>query len=253
MGIIVVEFEHDNPDQEVIFPKWIIKAIEVTDSLSSHHLARIATELRNTGGKINPNNYESLIRNRVPKIVLTGGPCSGKSKLLEIIKQQMESRVRCVPEVATMLMEQLEIQPFSNHYRFTLDQYRIQKILEATSESQAANEGKSAVILDRGNPDGAAYTKRGWKDFCAICHTEKEEELNRYQMVICLDVPEKDIYEMHKKNNPARRETWEEALALEKKTKAVWSEHPNFYSVENCGSWEEKEAKVLQIIKQFLG
>jgi CYTH domain-containing protein len=41
-----VEIELKNKNQEFQFPSWIYEAVEITDSISSRDLAKLATKLR---------------------------------------------------------------------------------------------------------------------------------------------------------------------------------------------------------------
>ncbi|MFH1509927.1 MAG: ATP-binding protein [Candidatus Nealsonbacteria bacterium] len=234
-------------------PPWIQGWVDVTDSVSNLHLARMATELKNLGEKKpSLSLYNSLLTRRIPKIVLTGGPCSGKSEIMKRVKREMGIDIHCVPEAATIMISHLGINPGTNPYRFNLTNYRIQKIFETTSEAQAIDEGKKAMLLDRGCPDNVAYMERGWNGFEEMCKTTKKFELNQYPLVIYLEVPPKEIYEKSKANNPARTESHIQAIFLGEKIKEMWGEHLNLHIVPNCERWEEKENIVIDIIKKFL-
>lgn len=53
-----------------------------------------------------PNSLQSeIIRmNAIRKIVITGGPCGGKTTVLNALKKDFNDRAVFVPEVATMLL-----------------------------------------------------------------------------------------------------------------------------------------------------
>lgn len=63
-GIIILERE--NPEDDLQLPSYVAKAIEVTDTLSSSDLARLATKLKDTGKKPLPYVLR-LIRRRTAK------------------------------------------------------------------------------------------------------------------------------------------------------------------------------------------
>jgi len=48
-GLKIAEFEHHMERDKVKLPSWIQEAKDITDSISNVHLARLATELRETG------------------------------------------------------------------------------------------------------------------------------------------------------------------------------------------------------------
>jgi CYTH domain-containing protein/predicted ATPase len=252
-AIVIAEFEYNGSGESFHIPKWMQKFTEVTDSLSGVHLARLATEFR--GQKL--GNLGSLHAKIMPKkihrIALTGGPNSGKSKLLEEeIKKELKDSVHCVPEVATIMIRDVGIRPQADPRIFNIGVYRVQKIFEMTSLEQAASDGKKAVIFDRGTLDILPYEKGGIQGFKSLCRTDLSWEYAQYDAVICLEVPPKDIYEKTKKNNPARGETYEEALALGEKIKEAWGGHPNFVIVSNSDTWKEKAEKALNIIRKTI-
>ncbi len=54
-GIVLLERELESKDEDVRLPAWILRAVQVTDILTSRDLARIATRLRKKGG--NPQEH----------------------------------------------------------------------------------------------------------------------------------------------------------------------------------------------------
>ncbi|MDD5144861.1 MAG: AAA family ATPase [Candidatus Pacebacteria bacterium] len=257
-GIAIAEVEFENQEFKVepsaiVKPPWVKEWNDVTETLSNIHLARLASELRGKGAdQPPPSFYEGLLTKRIPKIVLTGPPCSGKSALMKTIEKEMGDKVHCIQEVASILISQAGINPEINPSRFNVSAYRVQNIFESTSEAQAIEGGKLALLTDRGNPDIASYTKNGWHDFTKLVKTNKDYELKRYQLVIYLELPPREVYEKFRKNNPARKETYEEAFQRGERLKEAWKDHPNFLIISNYKSWEEKEKITIYIIKKFL-
>ncbi len=49
-GIVLLERELESKDEDVRLPEWIMRAVQVTNVLTSRDLARIATRLRKKGG-----------------------------------------------------------------------------------------------------------------------------------------------------------------------------------------------------------
>lgn len=254
-GIVVAEKEVKNPNQKVKLPFWIHQAMEITESISNLHLARLATDLRGTNTEPLMAVYEILSK-KISKIVLTGGSCSGKSTLMKTIRKEMENLVHCVPEVASIVISQVGIKPpvgdpIANR-RLQRTIYRVQRIFEATSAEYALNQGKQVLVLDRGTVDNAAYMPGGLKEMENTYQTTRQFEYSQYDLVICLEVPPEDIFEKNRLNNPARSEPYSEVLDRSQQIKEVWKDHPNFHFIPNCKSWEEKENKVLVIIQEFL-
>jgi predicted ATPase len=204
-------------------------------------LARIAYDLR---GETPSGPVRDLIVRDVPKIVLTGGPCSGKSSVMTALRNERSNLLQCVPEVATIIIEQVGIKPPIGDRlgmkTFQRTIYRVQLGFEKGSSQQALRDGRSALLLDRGTVDGAAYMENGLRDMEQIFRTSTQDEYDRYHGVICMDVPPRKIYEANKSNNPARYETYEQAAETGRRIREVWSGHPNFRFISNDGSWEDK-------------
>lgn len=239
-GLVLAEFEMEDTAQEVTLPPWIHKAKEVTDSLTNLHLARLARDLE--------DGDEGAIRDRLPrhlpKIILTGGPCSGKSSAMAALRKEMGGLLHCVPEVATIVIAQVGISPpFDDRFalrKFQQTIYRVQQSFEEASETCAAREGKKALLLDRGSVDNAAYLPDGLGELERICRTERGHEYARYDLVLCLDVPPEDVFEHQRANNPARTETYDAAKDLGDRIKEVWRGHPKFMVITDYPTWEEK-------------
>lgn len=244
-GLVIAEFETSSPDEEVTLPPWITKAIEVTDSLSNQHLARMAYDLAGIDAGLPVRDL--LPKEELPRIVLTGGPCSGKSSVMEALKKEFRDVLHCIPEVATIVIEHVGAKPPVDDVlamkTFQRTIYRVQLGFEKVSNKQALRDNRRALLLDRGTVDGAAYMERGIEDLENVCRTTVAEEYARYRGVICLDVPPEDVYEANKDNNPARYETYAQAVATGERLRQVWQGHPNFIRIGNGpGGWDEKLA-----------
>ena len=180
------------------------------------------------------------------KIVLTGGPCAGKTTLAILIARVYGIRVSVIPEAASLIFSGgfphfTSIEALKPTQRAI---YGVQISLEEIYENKYSD---STSILDRGTIDGAAY----WPgdDFFASMNTSLEKELQRYTSVIYLESAPEDIYEIHSKSNPFRIETWSEAKSIDQKNINLWRQHPHFHFVTGRSSFEEKTNEVLSLIK----
>jgi predicted ATPase len=250
-GIVLLEIELKTRDEEFDKPVYVEDWIEVTDSLTNHHLARLATSIREHQLPAMPYVFANLF-SPLPQIVITGGPCSGKSSVMELLRND-KPNLQFVPEVASIVISQLGIKPkkkLNNFFQRLV--HNTANLFETTSAQYAVLEGRSGMVLDRGLPDGAAYFEGGAKEYEEVLGTSIRQEFTRYKLVVCLDVPPGDIYDIHKANNPARKETYEEARQLGDKIKEVWQNHPNFVFVSNDGGWDAKVAKVKEAINRVV-
>jgi hypothetical protein len=180
-------------------------------------------------------------------IVLTGGPCAGKSTLAEMLSRAFQNCLVNVPESASLLFN-------GGFPRFTHPEsrkatqraiFRVQVELE---NSYGAEFPSLALVLDRGTIDGAAYWPEGPEAFFAAMGTTLEAELARYDRVIYLESADQKDYEAHRAANPNRKEDWEEAKRLDQETLKLWSRHPHFVMIRNQRSFAHKVSEVLGVV-----
>lgn len=201
----------------------------------------------------------------IKKIVLTGGPCAGKSTALSKLENYLLEKgyaVLIVAESATELI-QGGIRPFGNQALYGVDfqgiilDYQLNK--EKTYE-QAANyleaTGRNVIILyDRGLLDNKAYLDIvDWKKLLKarnLCENDLKENYDLVVHMVTAAKGRKDAYTLQ--NNQARTETIEEAIALDKRTMQAWSGHTNLKIVDNSGSFEEKIDNVLEECLKIIG
>lgn len=251
-GLIVVERELSSVDAPVVKPDWIMEWMEVTDQLTNQHLARIATELR--GLTLDRQIYQYILQQpAVPLVVLTGGPCSNKSTTLRALSERFV-QAHVVPEVATILIGQIGLKPPVDSpvaiRQFQHTVFRVQRAFEEESCRHAVRIGKNLVIMDRGTVDCAAYLSGGVNELEGITGVPTQYEYARYQQVICLETPSRDIYEANQHNNAARSETYEQAKERAERTSAAWRAHPRFHRVVSTPTPQEKIDHVIGLIEK---
>lgn len=250
-GLVIAEFPMPSHDTPVMLPSWIRRAREITDTVTNFHLARLASDLDVDAHSISTSD---IIIHPLPRIVLTGGPCSGKSSIIELLRAIRGDVLHCVPEVASIVIAQVGVTPPLDHRGnrlFNRTVCQVQKGFELVAELEARRTGKLATVLDRGLVDNAVYIHDGVAGLENILRTHRGYEYADYDAVICLAVPPREIFEEKKRNNPARKETYEEALALGAKIEEVWREHPHFHLI-NADSWDEKVALVRSLVDKVL-
>ena len=118
------------------------------------------------------------------KIVLTGGPCGGKTKSIQFLSQkltELDYSVRIVDETATELL-QLGYMPNKNISIFDFQNllFKIQFLKEYVSE------GKSEIILcDRGIFDGMVYIDTdGFQKILELNRLDREKLFSTYDGVL---------------------------------------------------------------------
>lgn len=171
------------------------------------------------------------------RVVITGGPCSGKTALWNFLGERCPRAVK-VPETATGLI----LQGFTPQ-GMGLDAFQrmvFQRQLEA--EDRSLSPG-CFLLCDRGLADGLAYHP----DLVSSIGLATEEFLGRYALVLHLQViADREAYVLFSGNNPARFEDHAEALSLERRVARLYGAHPGYFLLR--GSLEQKQARALEIL-----
>jgi predicted ATPase len=237
-------------------PDWVraFDPVEVTGTLSGAHIALI----RQMHNAREHGPTKASEKRPIPTVVLTGGPCSGKTSLLREL--QLDDRLHLVPEAATVAISELFCKPPSSgatdsHHRSFQKQVRdLQVLFEHIGQINADERGATLMIVDRGLVDGHAYltgedpdTK--YIEYFGVPHTH---DYALYAAVIHLAPPSREVYEREKSNNPARRETYAEAIALDAAITRAWKDHPDYLRVGDGESWEAKRFAALQKIATLM-
>lgn len=195
----------------------------------------------------------------VLKVALTGGPCGGKTTSISTIEQSFKEKgyhVIVVPEAATILINS-GIRPFGDN---SLSLFEFQKLvmglqfhLEETASLTAKQLDVPTIILcDRGLLDDKAYVSDDeFKQLINEFNTTQFDLLNRYDLVMHLKSladGKMEMYEELRKNNSARSEDGEEALAKDKKTLESWLGHDN---IKYFGNDTDFDAKIDGTIREI--
>lgn len=251
-GLVIAEVTLPDPRAHAELPEWIEEATEVTDRLNNLHIAKMTSVL---SARSCPEDYIDYLAKEVPRIVLTGGPCSGKTTVMEALLASLGGRLHFVPEAATIIISQVGVHPPSDDVGLNLFQqqlYGIQDGFEELARLEALAAGKQAVIHDRGKIDNAAYLEGGIMTLQRICRTDFSVEISRVGLVIQLDVPPRDVYEANRGNNAARSESFAQASELDRAITSAYSRHPGFIRISGCASMDEKIARASRAVTDFL-
>lgn len=157
------------------------------------------------------------------KIVLTGGPASGKSTIINILRNK---GISVVPEVATLLLDN-GFYPLPNPWTPEW-QIGLQEMITRAQVAIEMSRKEDLLVLDRGLYDGAAYLmkagKRIDKAFKMIELWTDCSDTIRYDKVIVLTTVAKDenLYNKLRATNPVRFESRKEALALQDLIEKAW-------------------------------
>jgi len=200
------------------------------------------------------------------KIVITGGPCAGKTTGMTWIQttfEKMGYTVLFLSEPATEMMT-AGITPGRCSTPMAYQQFQMklqfekEKVFERAAEDIAGGDRilhKVLIVCDRGFMDNRAYMTEG--EFDQVVRdlgTGREELLDSYDGIFHLETAAKNALAFYgNANNAVRSETPEQARALDDRLLEVWAEHPRHYVIENLGGFEEKMRHLIAEIAACLG
>lgn len=200
-------------------------------------------------------------RVEISKIVITGGPCAGKSTAMSWIQNAFTQRgyqVLFVPETATELITG-GVAPWTcgSNLDYQICQIGLQMEKERIFEQAAKTMDcdKVLVVCDRGMLDNKAYmTEMEFQQVLTLMNQNEVELRDSYGAVFHLVTAAKGAEKFYTtSNNAARTETVEEAAALDDKLIAAWTGHPHLRIINNTSDFENKMKRLIAEISAFLG
>ncbi len=197
----------------------------------------------------------------ITKIVITGGPCAGKTTAMSWIQNkftEMGYDVLFVPETATELING-GVAPWTCrtnsdyqhcHMRFQLEK---EKVFEMAAE--VMKKDKVLIVCDRGALDNKVYMDEA--TFASVLESVNASEVelrDQYDAVFHLVTAAKGAEKFYTtENNAARKESISEASAMDDKFIEAWTGHPHFRVIDNSTDFVEKMKRLLAEISSFLG
>ena len=197
----------------------------------------------------------------IKKIVITGGPCAGKTTGMSWIQNEFTKLgyvVLFVPETATELING-GVAPFScgSNLDFQKCQIKLQMEKESVFEQAARtmNADKILIVCDRGLMDNKAYMDEiEFSELTREMNTNAVALRDGYDAVFHLVTAAKGAEKFYTTaNNTARTETPEMAADLDDKLIAAWTGHPHLRVIDNSSDFEQKMIKLIAEIRSFLG
>lgn len=204
--------------------------------------------------------------NDIKKIVLTGGPCAGKTTALVRIIEHFSSlgfKVFTIPEVPTLFTQ-------SGMNYLTKNRDFFYEGEKATLEIQLALEDKflrmaqactkpCIIVCDRGAMDISAYmTAETWDSITRAVGTSTPQLRERYDAVLHLVSAADGAEEYYTTANNAQRyeQMNEEGLRiarqLDKKVIRAWTGHPHMRVINNHDDFDCKMNRVIKEISNVL-
>lgn len=195
------------------------------------------------------------------KVVLTGGPCAGKTTALNSIEEYLTANdipFITVSETATELMLGRMLCHERLIYMFQSLVLRKQLSKESIAEDYAKSAyddcDKCVIIYDRGILDNKAYLTNK-SDFSKLLAKHNLAEINtmdEYDLaldLLSLATCKREAYNLL---NKARTESPEVAAYLDAETSLAWVNHRNLRVIDSSVSLEEETETILNYIKELL-
>ncbi|MBQ9071956.1 MAG: AAA family ATPase [Bacilli bacterium] len=198
---------------------------------------------------------------QITKIVITGGPCAGKTTAMSWIQNAFTDlgyQVIFVPECATELINAgisgitcKDVVDFQNALMKL--QIEREKIYEEAAKTLKGD--KILIVCDRGIMDSKAYLSS--LEFATVLYNINKNEIelrDNYDAIFHLVTAANGAKEFYTlENNKARTETIEEAILSDNKLIEAWTGHPHFRIIDNSSEFEDKMKRLIKEISLFLG
>eukprot|EP00096_Caligus_rogercresseyi_P006970 TRINITY_DN2410_c0_g1_i1.p1 TRINITY_DN2410_c0_g1~~TRINITY_DN2410_c0_g1_i1.p1 ORF type:complete len:446 (+),score=148.10 TRINITY_DN2410_c0_g1_i1:716-2053(+) len=196
------------------------------------------------------------------KLVLTGGPCGGKTTgqaRLSTFFENLGWKVFRIPETATVLLSGgIDFSELDEEAAMKFQENLLKTMIQIeNSFFDLAKETKRncLIICDRGTMDASAYISHAQWDKILTNNTLDEVELrdNRYNQVVHLASAAKGAEQFYSLDHPSRSEGLE--LARERDTRAAeaWVGHPYVDLIDNSSNFDTKIKRLIAIVAFRMG
>ena len=197
----------------------------------------------------------------ISKIVITGGPCAGKTTAMSWIQNaftRMGYAVLFVDETATQLITGGAapwLSTSNRDFQWRLLELQLNKEKAFVEIAKTMKADKILVVCDRAALDNRAYmTEADFRYVLRQMNTNEVSLRDQYDAVFHLVTAAKGAERFYTTaNNAARTETVEQAAALDDKLIAAWTGHPHLRVIDNTSDFEEKMRRLIGEITAFLG
>lgn len=199
----------------------------------------------------------------IQKIVITGGPCAGKTSSLSFIQEELGNKgfsVIVVPEAATEFFsagvgiggKNLTTLEFQEEILAT----QLEKEMRFEKIASRIKNPKRIIVCDRGVMDGMAYVDPD--EFLALIgkmgHTITALRDERYDGVFHLVTTALGAEKFYtNENNKTRKEGMKQARVLDQKTCRAWHGHPHLRVIDNSTDFAGKKKRLLAAICRVIG
>ncbi|MGI6232042.1 MAG: AAA family ATPase [Prevotella sp.] len=197
----------------------------------------------------------------IKKIVLTGGPCAGKTTALVKIMEHFSSRgfkVFTLPEVPTIFL-QAGMDYLTDNKAFFYEGEKSTLQIQLSMEDDFLRMAQqldepTVIICDRGTLDISAYLEpEMWQRLIDDVGVTTQQLRDRYDAVLHLVSAADGAEEFYTTaTNKDRKEGIEQAREMDKKTIKAWTGHPHLRVINNHRNFDNKIYRVIKEISNVL-
>ncbi len=204
--------------------------------------------------------------NHITRIVLTGGPCAGKTTTLALIIEhftQKGYKVFAVPEVPT-IFTQAGMDYLTPNKEFFYEGEKATLEVQLLFEDRFYRMAQACpepclIVFDRGTMDISAYMQpEMWEEITGSVGTSSAELIKRYDAIFHLKTAAHGAAQYYNTVTNAQRyeaateEGLQIARMLDDKVMAAWSSHPHRMVIGTHDDFVYKMNQVISGIEEVL-
>ena len=196
----------------------------------------------------------------IKRIVLTGGPCAGKTSAIKLIKDYFEKEniiVLFIDECDTKIINN-GITPYGENkidmYDFQKHVFKMQLEEEEKIENYIKeNKDKDIIVLyDRCLIDNRSYvSEKQYNKLLKEFNIDIKEYINKFDLFIHLVTAAVDTEYYTLENNNARVESKEDAILLDEKIMKCYKNIPNHKIADNRSNFDDKIKYIIKLIEEI--
>jgi len=207
------------------------------------------------------------LKNEVKEIIITGGPCSGKTKGIDFVKKKLEEmgwRVFAAREKATdvILGGVRDLQELAKkdpqkylELQKSILQWQLDDAKNIRNLADIFKDEPRVILYDRGPQDNKAYVPEGVFDgFLKELGLSARETCFDFDAVIYMVTAADGAERYYNLANTARSEKdLQDVRDLDARTLAAYIGHPHLYIIDNSTDWNGKLERLFKAVLRVLG
>ena len=201
------------------------------------------------------------LEHQITKIVITGGPCAGKTTAQSWIQSEFTKKgyqVIFIREGATDIMSaglNKDVFVSNKDFQKAILQYQLEREKIVYEAAKKIKNNKVLIVCDRGALDGKCYMSNiEYRQLLRELNTDEIELRDGYDAIFHLVTAAKGASECYTlANNEARTETPAQAIIADDKIIAAYTGHPHFRIIDNSTDFRSKMVRLVSEISAFLG